>query len=111
MNKQTVIADLGCGDAAIAKVLIPKGFCVLSYDLKSDGRYVVEADICKNLPLPGSEESSTGVSTNTDSDARGSGGGAENGGQVVDVVICALSLMNVNWVGCVKEVWRVLKPK
>ena len=31
--------------------------------------------------------------------------------QVVDVVVCALSLMSTNWVGCVREAWRVLKTR
>lgn len=89
MDQPLVVADLGCGDAALAKELVPKGVCVLSYDLKSDGQYIIEADICSKLPLPGSEDS---------------------GGQVVDIVICALSLMSTNWVHCIRETWRVLKP-
>lgn len=87
---KTVIADLGCGDAALAKALVPKGLTVLSFDLVSDGKYVVEADICAKVPLPGSEA-------------------AEGEGQVVDVVVCALSLMGTNWPGCIREAWRVLK--
>lgn len=67
---------------------------MLSYDLVSDGEFVVEADICQRIPLPGSED---GVKT--------------DGAQVADVAICALSLMSTNWVGCVREAWRVLKPK
>ncbi|KAJ3549532.1 hypothetical protein NMY22_g851 [Coprinellus aureogranulatus] len=51
---RTVIADLGCGDAALARCLVPEGMAVLSYDLVSDGMYVVEADACKGIPLPGS---------------------------------------------------------
>ena len=89
---KTVVADLGCGDAALAKALMPKGFTILSFDLVSDGAFVVEADVCMRIPLPGSEtEEST------------------DGAQVVDVVVCALSLMSVNWVGCIREAWRVLK--
>lgn len=88
---KTVVADLGCGDAALAKKLVPKGFTILSFDLVSDGAYVVEADICTRIPLPGSETE--------ESDAA----------QVVDVVVCALSLMSVNWVGCIREAWRILK--
>ncbi|KAG8798586.1 25S rRNA (adenine645-N1)-methyltransferase [Serendipita sp. 398] len=86
-----VVADLGCGDAAIARELGPRGVCVLSFDLKSDGKYIIEADICQRLPLPGPEqlEGETGA--------------------VVDVVICALSLMSTNWLGCIREAWRVLK--
>jgi ribosomal RNA-processing protein 8 len=91
---KTVIADLGCGDAALAKVLAPKGFTALSFDLVSDGAYVIEADICSKIPLPGSE---------------GEHGVESNGhGQVVDVVVCALSLMGTNWPGTIREAWRIL---
>ena len=91
----TIIVDLGCGDAALAKALVPKGLVVLSYDLVSDGQFVVEADVCTKVPLPGGElENEDEVSA-----------------QVVDVVVCALSLMSTNWVGCVREAWRVLKTR
>lgn len=93
--QKTIIADLGCGDAALARGLLPKGITVLSFDLVSDHRFVVEADICDKIPLPGSEGSSKEKS------------GGE--GQVVDVVVCALSLMGVNWVNCLREAWRILK--
>ncbi|KAI0068911.1 hypothetical protein BV25DRAFT_1792756 [Artomyces pyxidatus] len=93
----TVIADLGCGDAALARALISKGFAVLSFDLVSDGVFVTEADIFGRLPLPGSED---------DGDTGDSGLGH---GQVVDVVICALSLMGTNWPNAIREAWRVLR--
>ncbi|KDQ64703.1 hypothetical protein JAAARDRAFT_188006 [Jaapia argillacea MUCL 33604] len=93
---KTVIADLGCGDAALARALVPKGFTVLSFDLVSDDKFVVEADICEKIPLPGSEV--------TEDEGSRSGEG-----QVVDVVVCALSLMGTNWPGCVREAWRVLR--
>ena len=93
---KTVIADLGCGDAALARALVPKGMTVLSFDLVSDGAYVVEADTCLRVPLPGSEP--------------GTGDGKSEGeGQIVDVVVCALSLMGTNWPGCIREAWRVLR--
>ena len=88
-----IIADLGCGDAALARALVPQGFNVLSYDLVADGVYVIEADICANIPLPGSEPDE---------------GAGE--GHIVDVVICALSLMGSNWPKCIREAWRILKP-
>jgi ribosomal RNA-processing protein 8 len=91
IDEPLVIADLGCGDATIAKRLIPQGFTVLSYDLKSDNHYIIEADICQRIPLPGSETE------------------IMDGGQVVDVVICALSLMSTNWLYCIREAWRILK--
>ncbi|KAF9008921.1 methyltransferase-domain-containing protein [Cyathus striatus] len=91
-----VIADLGCGDAALARALIPKGKVVLSFDLVSDSAYVVEADICSRIPLPGSEDHTKKLSIGE--------------GHVVDVVVCALSLMGVNWPNCIREAWRILKP-
>ncbi|KAF9498485.1 hypothetical protein BDN71DRAFT_1443332 [Pleurotus eryngii] len=92
-----VIADLGCGDAVLAQSLIPKGLTVLSFDLVSRNPYVIEADICAKLPLPGSEPSS-------DDDEPGAGNA-----HVVDLVVCALSLMGTNWPNCIREAWRVLK--
>lgn len=93
---KTVIADLGCGDAALAKALHPRNLNVLSFDLVSDGTFVVEADICSRLPLPGSEPSSVERT--------------EGEGQIVDIVVCALSLMSTNWPGCIREAWRILRP-
>jgi ribosomal RNA-processing protein 8 len=97
---RTVIADLGCGDAALARALIPKGYIVMSFDLVADGGFVVEADIFDRLPLPGSE-------------VYGDGGEKSNQGhaQIVNVVVCALSLMNTNWPNCIREAWRILRPK
>lgn len=93
---KTVIADLGCGDAAIARALLPKGFTVLSFDLISTNAFVVEVDICNKLPLPGSEP------------LHDKGDGE---GHTVDIVVCALSLMGVNWPNCIREAWRVLRPE
>ncbi|TDL29614.1 hypothetical protein BD410DRAFT_780076 [Rickenella mellea] len=87
--KGTLVVDLGCGDAALARALVPKGLHVLSFDLVSANPFIIEADICGNLPLPG----------DLSSDA----------GQVVDVVVCSLSLMSKNWVKCIREVRRVLR--
>lgn len=95
--KKTVIVDLGCGDAAIARNLIPEGMSVLSYDLKSDNPFVVETDICGKLPLPGSE---------------GVDGRLSNGeGHIVDVVVFSLSLMGTNWPTSIREAWRILKSE
>jgi ribosomal RNA-processing protein 8 len=88
--------DLGCGDAALARALISKGMTVLSFDLVSDGAFVVEADICNKVPLPGSDG--------------GDDEKSEGDGHVVDVVVCALSLMGTNWPNCLREAWRILKP-
>lgn len=96
---RTVIADLGCGDAALARALIPKGYTVMSFDLVSDRAFVTEADIFERLPLPGSED-----------DSDGSGKSSNGHGQVVNVVVCALSLMGTNWPNCIREAWRILRP-
>ncbi|KAG8699534.1 25S rRNA (adenine645-N1)-methyltransferase [Ceratobasidium sp. 394] len=88
---RSLIVDLGCGDAKLAKNLVPDGLNVLSFDLVSDGAWVVEADICTKVPLPGSEQD------------------GEDGQAVVDACVCSLSLMSTNWVGCVREAWRVLR--
>lgn len=94
---KTIVADLGCGDAAIARALIPKGINVLSFDLVSNNPYVVEVDICQTLPLPGSE---------------GNEGATSDGeAHIVDVVVFSLSLMSTNWPQSIREAWRVLKPK
>ncbi|KAG5637009.1 hypothetical protein H0H81_006109 [Sphagnurus paluster] len=95
--ERTVIADLGCGDAAIARALVPRGITVLSFDLVSDGIFVVETDICSKIPLPGSEGTNYAKS--------------DGEGHVVDVVVCALSLMGTNWPNCLREAWRILKPE
>ena len=78
---------------------MPKDMTVLSFDLISDGVYIVEADTCVRVPLPGSE--------NQPGETEGKG---EGEGQVVDVVVCALSLMGTNWPGCIREAWRILRP-
>ncbi|KAG8689450.1 25S rRNA (adenine645-N1)-methyltransferase [Ceratobasidium sp. 394] len=88
---RSLIVDLGCGDAQLAKTLVPEGLNVLSFDLVSDGAWVVEADICTKIPLPGSEQD------------------GEEGQAVVDACVCSLSLMSTNWIGCVREAWRVLR--
>ena len=97
---RTVIADLGCGDAALARALIPKGYTVMSFDLVADHSFVVDADIFDRLPLPGSELDGDEV---------------ENPGQghaqIINVVVCALSLMGTNWPNCIREAWRILRPK
>ncbi|KAG9123553.1 25S rRNA (adenine645-N1)-methyltransferase [Ceratobasidium sp. 392] len=88
---RSLIVDLGCGDAQLAKTLVPHGLNVLSFDLVSDGAWVVEADICTKIPLPGSEKDGEGRQA------------------VVDACVCSLSLMSTNWIGCVREAWRILR--
>ncbi|GAA6053190.1 hypothetical protein JCM3770_000018 [Rhodotorula araucariae] len=105
-----LIADFGCGDAALARTLCPtsapaasdlppmpslkvhaklvaqKQLKVASFDLVSQSSYVVEAE-CSSVPLPGGTA----------------------GGEIVDAVVCCLSLMGTDWIGMVREAKRVLK--
>jgi ribosomal RNA-processing protein 8 len=79
------IADLGCGDAALARNLTPSAkklnLKLNSYDLQSPDPLITKADISK-LPV-------------------------EDGS--MDVSIFCLSLMGTNWVSFVEEAWRVLR--
>ncbi|KAI8381571.1 methyltransferase-domain-containing protein [Radiomyces spectabilis] len=80
LPKDTVIADLGCGDAAIAATLTKQK--VLSFDLVAKNENVIACDIAK-LPIPGN---------------------------FVDVAVFSLSLMGTNYIQFLKEAHRVLKP-
>ncbi|GAA6062730.1 hypothetical protein JCM10212_005933 [Sporobolomyces blumeae] len=107
----SLVADFGCGDAALARTLCPssaasasgpslrlklaqpklvaqKALKVLSFDLVSQNPYVVEAE-CSSVPLPGSPFAIEG--------------------QMVDAVVCCLSLMGTDWINMVREARRVLK--
>lgn len=93
-NSQTrtvTIADMGCGEADLAKVLMslrhdPKKkqprFDVHSFDLKKANEYITVADI-KNVPMRP---------------------------QSVDVVVFCLALMGTNFVDFIQEALRILKP-
>ncbi|OCF40200.1 ribosomal RNA-processing protein 8 [Kwoniella heveanensis CBS 569] len=146
----TVIADLGCGDAGLARALVPQGKVVLSYDLVGDsgvpngdestgqeknaeaemqrrmGGWVVEADFLEKVPLPGRPgglnygsspsygtaggEESGSCSKKSNKKSKGkNGNGNATASEVVDVVVCCLSLMGVNWVGGIAEACRILK--
>jgi hypothetical protein len=72
----------------------------MSFDLVSDRVFVVEADIFDRIPLPGSEVDSDGDDESNQGHA-----------QIVNVVVCALSLMGTNWPNCIREAWRILRPK
>jgi len=115
LPKGTVVADLGCGDAGLARALVPKGKVVLSYDLVGDNGvdeddakisegWVVQADFLTHIPLPGrpgggNEEPEQGKKK----------GKGKLGSEIVDVVVCCLSLMGTNWVGGIYEACRVMK--
>ncbi|KJE04427.1 ribosomal RNA-processing protein 8 [Cryptococcus gattii NT-10] len=128
----TVIADLGCGDAGLARALVPQGKIVMSFDLVGDngvpgaetaeddvaGGWVVEADFLEKVPLPGRPGG-----LNYDAPAIGKEGAKgekknkKKGGkkrdaassEIVDVVVCCLSLMGTNWVGGISEACRILE--
>ncbi|KAI9371486.1 methyltransferase-domain-containing protein [Aspergillus egyptiacus] len=85
-NGTCTIADLGCGDAQLARALIPSSkkfnLKLLSFDLHAPkDSPITKADI-SNLPI-------------------------DDGS--VDVAIFCLSLMGTNWVSFVEEAWRVLR--
>jgi ribosomal RNA-processing protein 8 len=142
---KTLIVDLGCGDAGLARALVPQGKIVLSYDLVGDsgkpgsapaadaGGWVCEADFLEHVPLPGRPG---GLSASTGAGGAGGEAGSGNGelskskkrrmnreknklaasgagnasaSEVVDVVVCCLSLMGTNWLGGIYEACRVLK--
>ncbi|WWC62648.1 uncharacterized protein I303_105245 [Kwoniella dejecticola CBS 10117] len=110
---RTVIADLGCGDAGLARALVPQGKVVLSYDLVGDSGWVIQADFLEQIPLPGRPG---GLTHDTNSAVLAGKKGKKKGGnkdekasEVVDVAVCCLSLMGKNWVGGIAEVCRILK--
>ncbi|KAI8355373.1 methyltransferase-domain-containing protein [Mortierella sp. GBAus27b] len=82
MPKETIIADMGCGDAQISMEL-GKKYKVLSFDLIAKNDRVTACDIAQ-LPL---EDAS------------------------IDVAIFCLSLMGTDFLKFLKEAFRVLKPK
>ncbi|KPI43810.1 uncharacterized protein AB675_6559 [Cyphellophora attinorum] len=85
-TQSCTIADLGCGDAPLARALIPSftkkmQLTIHSYDLHAPNQHVTVADIA-NLPLRDGE---------------------------ADIAIFCLSLMGINWVDFVDEAWRILR--
>ncbi|WWD04935.1 hypothetical protein V865_003006 [Kwoniella europaea PYCC6329] len=105
----TVIADLGCGDAGLARALVPQGKVVLSYDLVGDSGWVIQADFLEQIPLPG-RPGGVDIGASVDEQApKKKGKRDEKASEVVDVVVCCLSLMGKNWVGGIAEACRVLK--
>ncbi|KAG7528968.1 hypothetical protein FFLO_05867 [Filobasidium floriforme] len=92
--------------------------------VKSKGRgWVVPADFLSSIPLPGNPGGSDLPTTSAEPIAvskakkrrdkkNGLGASADLvpvGPELVDVAVCCLSLMGINWVGGVYEVARVLK--
>ncbi|KAK4056769.1 25S rRNA (adenine645-N1)-methyltransferase [Microbotryomycetes sp. JL221] len=88
LESNSLIADFGCGDATLARKLVTStSLKVVSFDLVSKDGWVVEAE-CSSVPLPGS---------------------LKHGGQIVDAVVCCLSLMGSDWIQLVTEANRILK--
>lgn len=81
------VADLGCGDAALAQKVHKDGgklsIQVLSYDLAAPNKLITKADIA-NLPL---QEGS------------------------INIAIFCLALMGTNWIDFIEEAYRVLHWK
>jgi ribosomal RNA-processing protein 8 len=79
------IADLGCGDALLARgcqsVVKTHKLKFHNFDLHASSTMITKADI-SNLPLRDGE---------------------------VDVAVFCLSLMGTNWVSFVEEAWRILR--
>ncbi|KAF2152000.1 hypothetical protein K461DRAFT_279522, partial [Myriangium duriaei CBS 260.36] len=88
-NGTCTIADLGCGDAALAqrltasKIAAKRNLKLLSYDLASPNEFITKADVA-NLPLRDGS---------------------------VDVAIFCLALMGTNWIDFIEEAYRILKWK
>ncbi|KAF9428150.1 25S rRNA (adenine645-N1)-methyltransferase [Entomortierella beljakovae] len=82
LPKDTVVADLGCGDAQISQELSKQYKNILSFDLVAKNDHVTACDIA-HLPLKDSS---------------------------VDVTIFCLSLMGTDFLKFLKEAYRVLKP-
>ncbi|TYJ58895.1 hypothetical protein B9479_000327 [Cryptococcus floricola] len=127
-----IIADLGCGDAGLARELVPKGKVVLSYDLVGDSvllaqddaqgkgkraseGWVVEADFLTHVPLPGRPGGLNFTSSSAEETKKSKKKKQQvakknpAASEVVDAVVCCLSLMGVNWVGGIYEACRILK--
>lgn len=81
------IADLGCGDAKLARTMGHSArkmkLRIVSYDLYSPNQFVTKADIA-NLPL-------------------------QDGS--IDVAIFCLALMGTNWIDFIEEAYRILRWK
>ncbi len=88
-NGTCTIADLGCGEAALAQSFSwENGYKklklqILSYDMQQPNKFVTVADVA-NLPLRN---------------------------ETVDVAIFCLALMGTNWIEFIEEAYRVLKWK
>lgn len=85
---------------------------------KQEGEgWVVEADFLEHVPLPGrpgggladAEDGAEEEKKVSKASKRRNKGKNPGGSEIVDVVVCCLSLMGTNWVGGVYEACRILK--
>ena len=81
--KSMSIVDVGCGEATLAKALIPLGYNIKSFDLVALNDNVTVADM-KNLPIENSS---------------------------IDLAVYCLSLMNKNFIPFITEANRILKTE
>lgn len=84
-NGMCTVADLGCGDAKLARTLLSSAKAMKlrfdNFDLYVGDKLITKSDIA-SLPL---------------------------GDGTVDVAIFCLSLMGTNWISFIEEAWRVLR--
>lgn len=81
--RKCIIADIGCGEALLARTLIPLGYKVYSFDLVALNEYITCCDM-KHLTLED---------------------------KTVDIAIFCLSLMNTNYEEFIVEANRILREK
>ncbi len=105
-----------------------KGKRVLSFDLVGDvevtpnqppkegGGWVVPGDFLSSIPLPGDpggrpsvEVTATSGSAKKKKRAMAAAQAGAGRPEMVDIAVCCLSLMGVNWVGGVYEACRVMR--
>lgn len=74
----------------------------------------MEADFLSSVPLPGRTGGASVNGPKPKSEGnkgkRGKKAQHESASEVVDVVVCCLSLMGTNWTGGIYEACRILKP-
>ena len=83
-----MIVDIGCGEARLARELVPIGYKVISFDLSTASEWIVKAQATARLPLPG--------------DMLGKA-------SIADAAVCCLALMGTDWLSMISEAARVLR--
>lgn len=98
---------------------------MLSYDLVGDRGnvgggngegWVVESDFLSSVPLPGRTGGSPSAISTIKPNLEGGkskkgrkGASTSEASEIVDIVVCCLSLMGTNWIGGIYEACRILK--